>query len=273
MNQKLIPLISIAAGILAFSLTYKYLSDKDREIEQIKADIYKRSRMITVVAAAADLPGDTTLKMNDIGVIHVVEATATDQVIREEEYKQILGQKTLFQIKKDKPILWSDIKGREMAGRGLSSMIKPEWRAVSVAVSGAAAVSGMVEPNDHVDVLGTFSLPSKTGGAEMETVTMTVLQNVTILATGQDLPRSYAMRRAAGRSSNYSTVTLEVSPREAELLVFAQQMQGRLSLALRNPTDVGNESALPEVNFEALKAELPELNQKRQQLLKMRGQL
>ena len=273
MNQRLIPLISIAAGILAFSLTFKYLGDKDKEIERIKADIYKRTRMISVVAADADLPGDTTLKLSDIGTIHVIEATAPDQVVREEEYKLILGKKTLFQIKKGKPILWSDIKGGEMAGRGLSSMVKAEWRAVSIAVSGAAAVSGMVEPNDHVDVLGTFSLPSKSGGAEMETVTMTVLQNVTILATGQELPRSYATRRNAGRSTNYSTVTLEVSPREAEILVFAQQMQGRLSLALRNPTDVGTEKVLPEVNFQALKAELPDLNQKRQDKLRMRGEM
>ena len=273
MNQRLIPVISIVAGILAFSLTFKYLSDKDREIEKMKSDFLKRSRMITVVAADADLPGDTTLKMSDIAGIDVPEATAPDQVIRQEEYKLILGKKTLFQIKKGKPILWSDIKGSEMAGRGLSSMVKTDWRAVSVAVNGAAAVSGMVEPNDHVDVLGTFSLPSKTGGPELETVTMTVLQNVTILATGQDLPRSYAIRRAAGRNSNYSTVTLEVSPREAEILVFAQQMQGRLSLALRNPADVGSDKVLPEVNFEALKLELPDLNQKRQEKLKMRGDL
>ena len=267
MNQRLIPLISIASGILAFSLTFKYLGDKDREVEKIKADLYKRTRMIPVLAAAADIPGETTLKLSDIGTIHIVEATAPDQVIREDEYKMILGKKTLFQIKSGKPILWSDVKGSETAGRGLSSMVKPEWRAVSV------AVSGMVEPNDHVDVIGTFSLPSRSGAAEMETVTMTVLQNVTVLATGQDLPRSYGARRSTGRSSNYSTVTLEVSLREAELLVFAQQMQGRLSLALRNMADVGTENNLPEVNFEALKAELPDLNQKRQQKLKMRVEL
>lgn len=273
MNQKLIPLISIAAGILAFSLTFKYLSDKDKEVQRIKDDISRRNHMISVVAAETDLPSDTTLQINNIGSIMVIESTAPDQVVREEEFKLILGKKTLFQIKKGKPIQWSDIKGGEMVGRGLSSMVKAEWRAVSIAVSGAASVSGMVEPNDHVDVLGTFSLPSKNGGAEMETVTMTVLQNVTILATGQDLPRSYAMRRAGGRNANYSTVTLEVSPREAELLVFAQQMQGRLSLALRNPADVGTEKVLPEVNFEALKAELPELNQKRQDKLRLRGDI
>jgi pilus assembly protein CpaB len=273
MNHKMIPLISIAAGILAFALTFKYLVDKDREIDKMKQEIMNRARMVSVVAAQIDIPGETTLKMSDIATVPVIEATASDQIIREDDYKLILGKKTLFQIKKGRPILWSDIKGSELAGRGLSASVKPDWRAVSIAVSGAAAVSGMVEPNDHVDVLGTFSLPSKGGGPEMETVTVTVLQNVTILATGQDMPRGLGARRTTGRNSNYSTVTLEVLPREAELLVFAQQMQGRLSLALRNMSDVSTENDPSEVDFAALKAELPELNQKRQQRLRLRGEL
>jgi len=73
-----------------------------------------------------------------------------------------------------------------------------------------------------------------------------------------------ASRRGQLRSSSYSTVTLEVTPREAELLVFAQQMKGRITLALRNSGDVSFEKDLPTVNFEKMESELQELNTYRQ---------
>jgi Flp pilus assembly protein CpaB len=75
----------------------------------------------------------------------------------------------------------------------------------------------------------------------------------------------------AGRSndgstqSSYSTVTLEVTPREAEMLAFAEQIRGRLSLSLRNRSDVSYEKELPKVDFEKIRSTIEELNLKRQQ--------
>ena len=69
-------------------------------------------------------------------------------------------------------------------------------------------------------------------------------------------------------SSGYNTVTVEVTPREAELLVFVENMRGHLTLALRNPEDVSYEKNLPEVNFDMLERELPELNSYRQMILR-----
>jgi pilus assembly protein CpaB len=136
-------------------------------------------------------------------------------------------------------------------------------RALSISVSGAASVSGMVQPNDRVDVLGTFSFPAEGVQGEMESVTLTVLQDVTVLAVGNQLSRRPTDR--ARRSGGYSTVTLEITPREAELLVFAEQVKGRLVLSLRNASDVSFESDLPSVNFEQLQTTLPDMNRFRQQ--------
>ena len=51
MNQKIIPLVSIVAGLAAFSLTYKYLRDKDAEVDRIKAEIYRSARTISATSA------------------------------------------------------------------------------------------------------------------------------------------------------------------------------------------------------------------------------
>ena len=69
-------------------------------------------------------------------------------------------------------------------------------------------------------------------------------------------------------NSSYSTVTFEVTPREAELLIFAQGTQGRLTLTLRNPDDVGFEKILPEVNFQLVEKSLPDLNDYRQKTIR-----
>ncbi|MFA7160583.1 MAG: RcpC/CpaB family pilus assembly protein, partial [Kiritimatiellia bacterium] len=107
--------------------------------------------------------------------------------------------------------------------------------------------------------------PSPSNPAVVEAVTLTVLQDVTILATGQ------TMADKAGRAGRlekaprgYNTVTFEVTPQEAEMLVFSQSVKGKLSLALRNPSDVTFITNMPAVNFDQLQKELPSLNLIRQ---------
>ena len=51
------------------------------------------------------------------------------------------------------------------------------------------------------------------------------------------------------------------------MLVFAEQIKGRLSLALRNPSDVHYESELPRVNFAKIEEEIESLNTYRQRTL------
>ena len=93
-------------------------------------------------------------------------------------------------------------------------------------------------------------------------MTCTILQNVLVLATGSETAKSRL--RSQGISRAYSTVTLEVTPREAEMLAFAEQIKGRLVLTLRNRNDTSYEKELPKVDFEKIRGEIEELNLKRQ---------
>src|SRR5207247_538014 len=87
-----------------------------------------------------------------------------------------------------------------------------------------------VEPGDHVDVLGTFRDPHSE-----ELVSLTLLQNVIILATGRI--GGQTDRRALSETEKaYATVTLQVLPEAAEMLVLAQDL-GTLYPSLRNPDD------------------------------------
>nr|HPO36937.1 RcpC/CpaB family pilus assembly protein [Kiritimatiellia bacterium] len=100
----------------------------------------------------------------------------------------------------------------------------------------------------------------------MELVTLTMLQDVLVLATGRETAKSRLLSDLRMPAS-YNTVTLEVTPREAEMLVFAEQIKGRISLALRNPDDIYFEKTLPRVDFQMIQSEIESLNTYRQQQL------
>lgn len=117
----------------------------------------------------------------------------------------------------------------------LEQVVKEGWRAMLVPVDQVSSKGGLLQPNDHVDILGTFLKPEKKGW-----VTITLLQNVTVLAVGAPL-----FGKDRGSSE---TVTLLVTPEEAELLTFSVD-KGKIALSLRNENDITTELALPPKDF------------------------
>jgi len=256
MKQKIILLIAIVAGLAAFWLTGRYLRfERER--------ILGGAKRVFVVVADRDLPAGAVLKNADLAKSLVFQSNVGGRAILPESAREIIGKKLLYNIGRGDPIQWSDVDVPYKGETGLAEMINPTMRAISISVDAVSSVSAMIKPNDHVDVLGTFSFPSPAAAATVETVTLTVLQDVTVLATGQTTADKAGV---AGRASprGYNTVTFEVTPQEAELLVFAQSVKGKLSLALRNPSDVTYITNMPAINFEHLQKQLPALNLIRQ---------
>lgn len=263
MKQKILLLSSIAAGLVAALLAHAWFVAKSGEVEQTKRRILAATRKVAVLGAARTIPQGATIRPDDLVSLVVFESGTTGDNIPVEERLSVVGRVAAHTIGENDPILWTYLDGGRGAGRGLADDIPDRMRAISIPVSGAAAVSGLVRPGDHVDVIGSFALPSSGGAAgETESVTMTVLQNVTVLATGTTTARNRDPQ--AGRQEGYGTVTLSATPREAEVLVFAQQMKGRLFLTLRNGADVYYEEDLPQVDFSKIAEELGDLNRHRQ---------
>ncbi len=262
MKQRAVLLIAVLVGMLAFALTHRYLqAERDK--------IYAGAEKIKVIVALRDLPAGSVLSADVLGMKSVFKSAVGGQAVLPEDLNTIIGKRLRYLVRQNDPLLWSAVDIPERLRYGLSPMIKPGMRAISLAIAGEAAVSGLVQPNDRVDILGTSTMPSKTAPGQMEVVTLTLLQDVLVLATGTRLARPEGGYQSAfeGRPTSYSSVTLEVTPREAELLVFAQNMKGQLTLALRNPEDVSFEKDLPSVNFQHLQTKLPELNLLRQRTI------
>jgi pilus assembly protein CpaB len=116
------------------------------------------------------------------------------------------------------------------SGEGLTALIEPGRRAISVQVNEISGVSGFIQPGTRVDVL--FTRVFSNGDA----ATTTILQNAKVIAYGRQLDPA---AKVDPRDTSRPTVaTLLVSQEEAQRLVLAEQ-RGRIQLVLRNAMDDG----------------------------------
>ena len=262
MKRKIILIVSLVAGLLAAVLTRVYLSAKEAEVAAEKDALLKRYGTMKVMVFKKDVPAGTVLSDDEIEPRWAPKLGLVGQAVEYDDRLSVMGSKTAVMRQKGEVLFWNDVEGGNPSSHRLSADVKKQMRAMSVNVTGAAAVSGMVKPNDHVDVIGTFNFPNDEGKLKRgDLVTCTILQNVLVLATGKETSKA---QQSFGAGSSYSTVTLEVTPREAEVLAFAEQIKGRLVLTLRSRNDTSSEMELPTIDFEKIRGEIEDLNQKRQ---------
>ena len=264
MKQWMIPTFSTLVGLLAFAMTHVYLKKQNADYLAKLRALEQSQESVRVVAAAENIDSYKRIKREHLGARTILKKDLDTNHILAEDFAIIVGKQAITSIQKNNFIRWKDVDVDIRRALGLAGRIRQGLRAVSIAVGGNNAVSSLISPNDRVDVLGTFSFPSSSSTAgEVENVTLTILQDVSVLAVGQEID---AVRTRQGRSRGYSTVTLETTPQEAELLVFAQNSHGRLTLTLRNPEDGDYlpEQNLQDVNFEHLRDKIPVYNEIRQ---------
>ena len=266
MKRRIVLVLSLAAGLLAVVLTRLFIASGENEIRREQEALRRRYGTIDALCFARDIPEGTVLARSDLGLRTVPALGMRGQALERADLADVVGRRTLISHRKGEVAFWSDVEGGSPRAKGLSADVRRQMRAMSINVGGSAAVSGMVRPNDHVDVIGTFNLPDAkaSGGGRDELVTCTLLQNVLVLATGRETAKSQSATPAGFGGGAYSTVTLEVTPREAEMLAFAEQIRGRLVLTLRNRNDASYEKRLPQVDYSKIREEIEELNLKRQ---------
>lgn len=139
-----------------------------------------------------------------------------------------LGRALITPVAENEPILEGKLASLQ-AGGGLPATIPEGMRALSVAVNEVVAVAGFVIPGTMVDVLVTGSSEGGTGGGD--SITQTILENVRVLAAGQQIQQD-----RDGKPVVVPVITLLVTPDDAAKLTMAST-GGKIQLALRNTID------------------------------------
>jgi pilus assembly protein CpaB len=156
----------------------------------------------------------------------------------EADVNKLLGTVVRFPVTAGQPVTQGALV--RPGDRGfLAAALGPGMRAVTITVSGRAAVAGFVFPGDHVDLMLTQSVAGGGDGAAPLNVAETIVRNLRVLATDQ----STETKVVDGKTvvSTFGLVTLEVNPKLAEKIAVADKL-GTLSLSLRSLAD--NQSEL-----------------------------
>jgi pilus assembly protein CpaB len=141
---------------------------------------------------------------------------------------QAVGSLALITIPAGSQLTASEI-GSNVAF-ALPVRLQPGMRAVSIPVDRVKGVSGMILPGDRVDVIAIP--PAASGSAPPKAVT--IFRGIRVLAVGNALENASATPSPEEQSA--ATVTLEVNPKQADLLAWADA-NSTLRLALRSPRE------------------------------------
>lgn len=175
---------------------------------------------VPVATAALTIPLGTKIEARHVAVIQMLKDTAPEGAFP--TVAAVEGKIALAEMVKGE-ILFAKRFADQGQGSTLAAVVGENMRAVSVRVNDVVGVAGFLLPGNRVDVVSAYREGS-------DTHSETVVQNVKVLAVDQ----------TASSDKNepvvVRSVTLEVTPEDAEKLILAEQ-RGSIQLALRNPLD------------------------------------
>jgi pilus assembly protein CpaB len=182
--------------------------------------------MAKIVVAGIDMPLAGKIRAEDLKLAEWPADHLPLGAVRDP--KEVIDRILISRVLAGQPVLPGMLASKN-AGNGLAALIPPNMRAMAVRVDDVVGVAGFIHPDDRVDVLVTLH-PNRPGA---ETTTKVFMQNVKVLAVGQEVEANDQARMHA----NPATVaTLLVSPQDSERLALAST-EGRLLLTLRSWTD------------------------------------
>jgi len=242
--------MTLALAIAAFAvyLVYSWVSEVEEKAQKrfgtnvlvlkAKRDIKETETINETMLTLESIP-KTFLEPN---AVHF-EKKEEDQETRT-SVKSLSGSVAIVPIKTGEQIAYNKITEPGIR-TGLAPEIAPGRRAISIPVTEHTSVSKLIKPGNRVDLIAVMKMP---GGQSDEKVVKTILQDVVVLAVGQNItnniPRviEYDGKTERTRSLNsntaYTSVTLEVDRAQAQALTLIMSSgDNAISLSLRNNDD------------------------------------
>ena len=218
-------------GVLAAVSVSKYLSS---------AQAYSKNLNKVAVAKVA-IPIGSKIIPEQIMVVQFPKESTPDGAFEAPE--KLAGRVAVTNIAAREPITESRL-APEGTAAGLSAIIPEGYRAMTVKVDDAAGISGFIQPGTLVDVV--VVIDPREGSGMQDPISKIVLQNIKVLANGQNIDKPKDEREA----NSVKAVTLQVTPEQAEKLALASS-EGKLQLVMRSQIDQGDEQT-PGVNKRGL---------------------
>lgn len=229
---------AIVVGALAFGALALYVADRylEHQEAQFRSTLTRehRSGNTEVVVASADLPPGSEINENTVAVRSMPSDYVHADAVRPAGFDAVKGRHIDRRLEKGRALLLAFVSD---GVNGFSDGIQAGRRALTLNVDEVSSINGLVRPGDRLDLVVT----NRDAG---QTIVRALLSGVKVLATGSltsaDAPPD--TRPSARLGLSYSTITLEVTPAEAEQVILARDT-GQVTAMLRRRT--GTEPDLP----------------------------
>jgi pilus assembly protein CpaB len=230
----LVPMVLAMAAAIFYLMV---LSSKERSLSG-------QYEMGQVLVARVDVPERTVVKEDMVEAIQIprkfMEQDAFE-VKTQSDIKMIANLVTRIRVPKGNQITQSSLISLSPEA-GLSVKIPPGYRGAILGIE--PELKALIKPGDRVDVLVTFD--ALMADNRKEKVTATILQNVLVIAVGNNLGQGMTAKqfKDAGtkeeKTANFSEkamISLALNPNEAQYLALAMK-QGETTVIMRGLGDV-----------------------------------
>jgi pilus assembly protein CpaB len=222
---------SLFAAIVASGVLYSVILSMQQQVVIAQ----RPEETVSVVVAKNELIPGITITEEDVELRSLPAYFVPDEAMR--QLTDAIGRVPRERVLGGEYIRTERLAEPE-AGTGLTAIIPRGMRAQQLALKGSAAVSGLLNPGNYVDVIAVLSTDSKSAAKQA----FTILEAVSVLAVNDRLENQHVKGKKEDAKSkkpppSNGTVTLAVSPADAERLAHAAKT-GKLLLALRNDVDV-----------------------------------
>jgi pilus assembly protein CpaB len=206
-------LLAVAAVLVAARWINARASTATNKVAVAQTDIALGSRVLTETVRMVDWPSNA-----------MPPGVFTDPKLLETRVARTT-------IQRGEPIMEAKLAPPGTQG-GLSAVVAPGKRAMTVRVNDVVGVAGFAMPGNFVDVLvNTQGEKQRGGNADKDpSISKIVLERILVLAIAQEASRD------DNKPKVVNAVTLELSPEQTETLDLARSV-GTLSLVLRNQVD------------------------------------
>jgi pilus assembly protein CpaB len=189
---------------------------------------------VTVLVAVRRIERGVPISDSLLTTKTIPQAYVDDRQVRASERDKILGLKAAEPVGVSQSLLWSDVLTTRDEKRDLSSLVQAGYRAVTAPFA-AMPTYAMIRPGDFVDVIAARADAEDAFDGLDSTL---LLQRVMVLAIGTSTAEKGPDDARGASAHSQPVLTLSLNLRDAELLAGAAAARAKLTVALRNPSDV-----------------------------------
>ena len=235
---------AVLAGLGAAYLAVHILNAKESALKhRLLSELSSKKEItVAVVVPIENLPANTILTLSMVARRRIPVDSAPAGIILDSDFNKIENKRLLFPAEGGKPLTLSMFSGMGSP----ADILDAHHIALTISVNSENSINKMLRPGDHIDMLwitpadvranaaaSTITNLQTASAAADGSLVRFLGQNLKVLATGREMSPNNP-----GGAEGYSTITLEVTPQQAQKILVAQK-SGEIRLGLRGNTNTG----------------------------------